>query len=91
MNVHSLSITVVGGASFLYVDAETGLTAGTKFTVETPLGLVETKSYSRNYRDFEGVRTPTEIYLDSSVQRQVIKIEKVTFEEIPASEFKAPL
>jgi hypothetical protein len=79
-----------GATSFLYVDAETGLTAGTRFTVETPLGLIETKNFSREYRDFDGFRTPTEIYVESSVQRQVIRIETVTFEEIPASEFGPP-
>lgn len=76
-----------GGTSFLYVEAETGLMAGTKFMVETPLGLIETKSFSRNYRDFDGFRTATEIYVESSVQRQRILIDKVTFEEIPASEY----
>jgi carboxyl-terminal processing protease len=79
-----------GATSFLYVDAKTGLPAGTKFMVETPLGLVETKTFSRSYRDFDGFRTPTEIYIESSVQRQMIKIDKVTFEEIPVSEFSPP-
>jgi carboxyl-terminal processing protease len=79
-----------GGTSFLYVDNETGLIAGTKFLVETPLGLVVTKSFTRNYRDFERFRTPTEIYVESSVQRQVIRIEKVTFDEIAASEYSPP-
>ena len=58
--------------------------------VETPLGRVETKSYSRNYRDFNGFLTATEIYLESSVQRQRITIEKVSFEEVPASEYAPP-
>lgn len=80
-----------GGTSFLYVDAETYLIAGTKFMVDSPLGLIETKSFSRNYRDFDGFRTATEIYVESSVQRQVIRIEKVTFEEISASEYAPPV
>ena len=79
-----------GGTSFLYVDPETGLAAGTKFTAETPLGLIETKTFSRNYHDFDGFVTPTEIAIESSVQRQLIKINKVTFEEIPASEYVLP-
>lgn len=79
-----------GGTSFLYVDAKTGLTAGTKVMVETPMGLIETKTFSRNYRDFDGFRTATEISVESSVQRQLIKIEKVTFEEIPLSEYSMP-
>jgi len=80
-----------GGTSHLYVDAETGLTAGTKFKVETPLGLIETKSFSRNYRDFDGFRTATEIYVESTVQRQRIRIDKVSFEKIPASEYSPPV
>lgn len=79
-----------GATSFLYVDAQAYLSAGTKVMVETPIGLVETKTYSRNYRDFGGYFGPTEIYIDSSVQRQLIKIEKVSFEEIPASEYAPP-
>lgn len=79
-----------GGTSFLYVDADTFLSAGTKMSVPTPIGPVETKTYSRNYQDFDGFRTATEIYVESSVQRQLIKIDKVSFEEIPASEFSPP-
>ena len=79
-----------GTTSFLYVDAQTYLSGGTKVMVETPIGLVETKTYSRNYRDLGGYFGPTEIYIDSSVQRQRIKIGKVSFEEIPASEYAPP-
>jgi hypothetical protein len=81
-----------GTASFLYVDAQTYLSVGTKVSIETPIGMVETKTYSRNYRDFgHNFITPTEIYIDSSVQRQLIKIDKVSFEEIPASEYSPPV
>jgi hypothetical protein len=80
-----------GTTSFLYVDAQTYLSGGTKVMVETPIGLVETKTYSRNYRDLgENFITATEIYIDSSVQRQLIRIDKVSFEEIPASEYAPP-
>ncbi|HEV2805532.1 MAG TPA: S41 family peptidase [Chthoniobacterales bacterium] len=80
-----------GTISFLYIDAETSLSAGTKMNVETPLGMVETKTYSRNYRDLGGLITPTEILIESSVQRQLIRIDKVTFDEIPATEYAPPL
>lgn len=80
-----------GGSSLLYVDAQTYLPAGTKMMIETPIGMVETKIYSRNYRDLGGLITATEISIDSSVQRQLIKIEKASFEEIPASEYAPPL
>jgi hypothetical protein len=79
-----------GITSFLYVDAQTYLSGGTKVMVETPIGTVETKTYSRNYRDVGGYFGPTEIFIDSSVQRQLIKIEKVSFEEIPAIEYAPP-
>lgn len=79
-----------GTSSFLYVDAETHLTAGTKMNVQTPVGLVETRTYSRNYRDLGGFITPTEIYIESNLLRQLIRIDKVTFDEIPASEFAPP-
>ena len=58
--------------------------------VETPIGMVETKTYSRNYRDLGGFVTATEIYIESSVQRQRITIDKVTFDEISASEYAPP-
>jgi Peptidase family S41/Protein of unknown function (DUF620) len=65
-----------GMTSFLYVDPQTYLSAGTKVMVETPIGLVETKTYSRNYRNLgNNFITPIEIYVDSSVQRQLTKIE----------------
>lgn len=79
-----------GSASFLYIDAETYLSAGTRVSIQTPVGLVETKTYLRHYRDFGGFMTPTEIYIESSVQRQLIRIDKVTFDEIPASEYSRP-
>ncbi|HKP92952.1 MAG TPA: S41 family peptidase [Chthoniobacterales bacterium] len=80
-----------GTVSFLYLDAETFLAAGTKMNLPTPIGPVETKTYSRNYRDLGGFVTATEIYIESSVQRQRIIIDKVSFEEIPAEEFSPPL
>jgi carboxyl-terminal processing protease len=79
-----------GTTPFLYLDAESYLSAGTKVSVPTPLGMVETKTYSRNYRDFGGFLAPTEIYIESNVQRQRIKIDKITFDEIPASEYAPP-
>jgi peptidase S41-like protein len=79
-----------GASSFLYVDAETFLTAGTKVGVQTPMGLVETKIFTRNYSDLDGFITATEISIESSVQRQSIKIDKVSFDEIPADEYSPP-
>ncbi|MEY2500729.1 MAG: hypothetical protein QOI07_1063, partial [Verrucomicrobiota bacterium] len=79
-----------GTVSFLYIDTETYLSGGTKMNVETPIGMVETKTYLRNYRDLGGFITPTEISIESSVQRQLIRIDKVTFDEIPPSEYAPP-
>jgi carboxyl-terminal processing protease len=79
-----------GMESFLCVDAETYFVAGTRMSMQTPIGLVETKTYFRNQRDLAGFVTATEIYIDSSLQRQLIKIEKVTFDEIAASEYSPP-
>ena len=79
-----------GASSFLYVDAETYLATGTEMNVQTPVGLVETRTYFRNYRDLGGFITPTEIYIESNLQRQLIKIDKVAFDEIPVSEFSPP-
>jgi carboxyl-terminal processing protease len=80
-----------GAISYSYVDAKTYLSAGTKAMIETPIGMVETKTYTRNYRDFGGLLTPTEIYMESNVQRQRITIDKVNFDEIPVSEFSPPV
>lgn len=80
-----------GSTSFLYIDPQTYLTAGTKVTVATPIGMVDTKTYSRNYRDLGGFMTATEISIESSVQRQRITIDKVSFDEIPVSEYAPPL
>jgi hypothetical protein len=58
--------------------------------VQTPLGPVETTTFARNYRDLGGLTTATELSIESSVQRQLIKIGKVSFEEIPDSEYAPP-
>jgi carboxyl-terminal processing protease len=79
-----------GTDSVLFIDAETYLAAGTKMDVQTPVGLVENRTYFRNYRDLGGLITPTEIYIESNLQRQMIKIDKVTFDEVPAVEFAPP-
>jgi C-terminal processing protease CtpA/Prc len=80
-----------GSTSFLDVDADTYFPAGTKMNVQTPIGMVETKTYFRNFRDLGGFITSTEIHIESSVQRQLIKIDKVSFDEIPASEYSPPV
>ncbi len=79
-----------GGTSLVYVDATTFLSAGTKQTVETPIGTVESKMFLRNYRDLGGFITPTEIAIESSVQRQLIRIERVSFEAIEPEEYRPP-
>ena len=89
-----IELRLVGHAgmeSFLYVDSETYFSAGTRMMVQTPIGPVETKTYLRNPRDLGGFVTATEIYIDSSVQRQLIKFDKVSFDEIAASEYAPPL
>jgi hypothetical protein len=80
-----------GAESFLYVDGETYFAAGTRMMVQTPVGPIETKTYLRNHRDLGGLVTATEIYIDSSVQRQRIKIDKISFDEIPATEYSPPV
>jgi carboxyl-terminal processing protease len=89
-----IELKLVGHAgmeSFLYVDTETYFSAGTRMTVPTPIGPVETKTYLRSPRDLGGFVTATEIYMESSVQRQLITIEKVSFDEIAAAEYEPPL
>jgi hypothetical protein len=82
--------TAAGAPSFIYVDAGTFLNAGTKASVETPIGTVETRTFLRHYRDFDSFRTASEIYVESSVQRQLIRIDAVTFEPIDPTEYAAP-
>ncbi|HEX8280808.1 MAG TPA: hypothetical protein VF551_05495, partial [Chthoniobacterales bacterium] len=87
-----LKLTSASGAtSHMYVDAATFLNAGTKANMPTPIGEVEMRTYLRHYRGFEGFLTATEIYVDSSVQRQLIRIDAVSFEPIAAAEYAPPL
>ena len=83
-------VSQTGAVSSMYVDRATFLIAGTRATVETPVGAVPSTTYFRNYREFDGYRAPSEIYLESSVQRQLIRIESISFEEIPAREYAPP-
>lgn len=79
-----------GDLSFLYVDAETYLIAGTKATLQTPVGAVESKTYLRDYQDLNGQKTPTQIFTESNVQRLLIKIETVNFDPIAQEEYAPP-
>ncbi len=60
-----------GDVSYLYVDAATYLIAGSKATIETPIAAVESKTYLRDYKDLNGYKTATEIFLESSVATAV--------------------
>jgi hypothetical protein len=68
------SLRTEGGS--LYVDAQGYLSGGSKRMVETPIGRVESNAYWRNYLDLGGYVTATDIYLESSVQRQSINIDR---------------
>jgi C-terminal processing protease CtpA/Prc len=79
-----------GGTSYLYVDAASFFAAGLKATLETPVGNVETKTYLRNYKNFDGFVAASETYAESSVQRLLIRIESVSFEQIPPQAYSPP-
>ncbi len=79
-----------GGLSWLYVDGATFLIAGTKATIETPIGAIESKTYLRAYQTLQGFTTPTEIFVESNVQRQVIRIDVINFDPIPPEDFAVP-
>jgi carboxyl-terminal processing protease len=83
-------VSASGGVSFLYVDAATDLIAGTKATVETPIGAVESKTCFRNYKELNGFTTATEIFIESSVQRQLVRIDSVSFDPIPPEAYAVP-
>ncbi|MDQ6914100.1 MAG: hypothetical protein M3119_03255 [Verrucomicrobiota bacterium] len=65
------------------------LIAGSKATIETPIGRVESKTYLRDYKELNGDKTATEIFVESSVQRQRIMIETISFDPIAPEEYAA--
>jgi hypothetical protein len=79
-----------GATSHMYVEESTSLIAGTKALSDTPLGAVEVTTYFRKYKSFDGYIVPAEIYVESTVQRQIIKIDRVSFESIPAETYAPP-
>ena len=79
-----------GAAAHLYVDAATFLIAGSRERVETPIGPVEAKTFLRDYRDLDGYRTATEIRIESSLQRQLIRIERIHFDPVTPDEYAPP-
>jgi hypothetical protein len=83
-------VSASGARSTLYVEEATGFTAGTRAPLETPIGSVDSTTYFRQYRDFNGYQAASEICVESSVQRQLIRIDSVGFEEIAPVEYAPP-
>jgi carboxyl-terminal processing protease len=79
-----------GLISFMYVEEATSLIAGNSTKSETPVGVVDVTTYFRKYRSFEGYTAPAETYVESSLQRQVINLTAITFDDIPQQEFAPP-
>ena len=83
-------VSSCGDISYLYINAATCLIAGSKATIQTPIGSFESKTYLRDYHEVNGYKTATEIFVESSVQRQLIKIESASFDAIPLEEYAVP-
>lgn len=86
------AVTKAGSEQTIYFDAETGLQLGFKGTQATDMGEVSAETVFTEWKEFDGMKMPvvTEVRLPAMGMTQVLKIESVEFDEIPAEKFELP-
>jgi zinc protease len=79
-----------GSEEFQFFDAETGLRLGTESRRQTPLGVVPTSSYWRDYKPFGPLLQPTVIVQRPLGIEQVVRLTTFEYDVVPASAFDPP-
>jgi hypothetical protein len=73
-----------------FYDKETGLMAGMTMMAATPMGSIPVTLLTSEYKDFADVKLPVRTTTKVMGQMQVMTIESVTWEGVPATAFELP-
>lgn len=85
-----VEVTGDGETAKFYFDDATGLFRGSRMSTQSPLGKVQVETVISEYRDFGGMQVPVTTELSMMGQKQVLKIESVTFDPIETKVFELP-
>ena len=87
---YQIKLTGEDGVTNAYYSIESGLAKGSRTVAATPQGEIPTTTTLLDYKDFGGVMVPTTTRMEMMGQQQLVVIEEITFDEIPAEEFVLP-
>jgi hypothetical protein len=79
-----------GSEDFEFYDADTGLKAGRVATRETPMGTMTGTTVETDYKKFGNLLLPTTIKNTIMGVQQIITIDTVEYDNVPASAFEPP-
>lgn len=79
-----------GRESFDCYSTETGLIVGSTARQETNMGIVEAVTLYDDYTEFEGMKVPGRVTIQTMGVEQIITIRNVTFNGVPDSVLEAP-
>lgn len=89
--VHPVRMVRASGDTLTeFFDATTGLSAGSRTAIRTPMGRIEMTSVVGEYKVFDGLMVATRIEQRNPQYRMVIVIEKVEFDLLDAEALAPP-
>jgi hypothetical protein len=84
------AVRTTGDEDHEFFDMESGLLLGSIVTRESPMGPVKATQLMSEYREFGGVRVATRIVQRMMGTEQVITINAIEFDTVPAEAFDLP-
>lgn len=89
--VHPVRMVRASGDTLVeFFDVATGLSAGGRTSVDTPMGRVQTTSVVGDYRTFDGLTVATRIEQRNAQYRLVITIASVEFDTLDEAALEPP-
>lgn len=79
-----------GREQFEYYDVESGLQIGTEGARQTPMGVVPSTSFLRNYKPFGRTMQATEVVQQTFGFEQVVRIQSFEYDVVPENAFALP-
>lgn len=79
-----------GNEQVEYFDVESGLQIGFEASRETPMGVVPTTGFFRNYQKFQNVLMPATLVQRGLGIEQVLQVNSYDFNTVPAGAFDMP-
>jgi hypothetical protein len=68
----------------------TGLLVASEGTQKSPMGDIQTVTFYRDYKEFDGTKSATKVVQQMMGQEQVLTFTSVSFEAIPVEKFAPP-